>query len=195
MLLNGEYVTNYYKSFIKKLVITKSFNVMKKLFLILCVGLTMSYFSFAQESYVDFTFGNAGTAEINVQDYWNFSGALELQQDNKILIGGIAIDTSATYQDYFFVCRLLDDGSIDESFGDMGYSLIDLGSEELINEKMNIEILNDGSFLLTGVINNEYFLVMKFDQNGNLVSNFGNSGVAGVTAIPTSYDCWVNVLY
>jgi uncharacterized delta-60 repeat protein len=118
-----------------------------------------------------------------------FSGAL--QSDGKILIIGYDDPNNATNKDDFGVFRLNTDGSLDETFGDVGYQYIDYaggndwGRDILVDENdrvllggdFNVKIISDGDIRM-GVarLKSDGTIDNSFDADGMSYSMQGKIG-------------------
>lgn len=130
---------------------------------------------------IDSSFGTNGTAKIpyigmslNV-DSFGFH-----IQNNKIIVYGNAFDSNYHPLDYSLVYRLNENGSIDPSFGNNG-SINTKGRFIFVDNQSNIVSL------ISSNINNSpypYGAVEKYDSNGQVLSVFGNNGVAAFPSSP-----------
>ena len=84
--------------------------------------------------------------------------------------------------------------NLDDSFGDGGQAIFDIsnGYHETVND---IEILNDGSILIAGTMNDGNWgsvigFVMKLNEDGSIQSNWGFNG--GYTEIDIGLDTYIN---
>lgn len=142
---------------------------------------------FTSEGVPDFTFGNNGVVITNFivgipKDSVDRANCIAIQNDGKILVGGIA----KYYSNYpYAIVRYNTDGTLDNSFGIEGKTLIDhdyylaTGYKE-IND---ILIVPDGKFYAIGETgssaaspyNNQ--TIIKFNNNGSIDKTFGINGV------------------
>lgn len=96
----------------------------------------------------DPNFGFNGKYVYNIGGFSNHVSQLHIQSDNKILIAGYSNDSSGTSK--FFVSRVDTIGSIDISFGGLGFvkQAIIPG---IIDEECNgMAVMSDGRIILTG---------------------------------------------
>ncbi|VAX30947.1 hypothetical protein MNBD_NITROSPIRAE01-42 [hydrothermal vent metagenome] len=117
----------------------------------------------------------------------NRLNALKMQ-GNKILVGGVSLETPTGFvinaREVFTLMRFQADGSLDTTFGPDGNgtvkTLIANGSAEIMALEIqpNGEILAGGRFFLT--VNN--FVVARYDSNGSLDTSFSGDGIV-VTSI------------
>lgn len=146
---------------------------------------------------IDSTFGENGSVKFNMRINQfggkiagdGFSGAL--QSDGKILIIGYDDPNNATNKDDFGVFRLNTDGSLDETFGDVGYQYIDYaggndwGRDILVDENdrvllggdFNVKIISDGDIRM-GVarLKSDGTIDNSFDADGMSYSMQGKIG-------------------
>lgn len=146
---------------------------------------------------IDSTFGENGSVKFNMRINQfggkiagdGFSGAL--QSDGKILIIGYDDPNNATNKDDFGVFRLNTDGSLDETFGDVGYQYIDYaggndwGRDILVDENdrvllggdFNVKIISDGDIRM-GVarLTSDGTIDNSFDADGMSYSMQGKIG-------------------
>jgi len=142
---------------------------------------------FTSNGVPDSTFGNNGIVITNFivgipKDSVDRANCIAIQSDGKILVGGIA----KYYGNYpYAIVRYNIDGTLDESFGIGGRTLIDhnyyvaTGSKE-IND---ILIMPDGKFYAVGEVGNSSAspyndqTIVKFNSNGSIDKTFGINGV------------------
>jgi uncharacterized delta-60 repeat protein len=128
---------------------------------------------FNSDGTTDTTFGNAGGVLTSLT-VWDTVSALAMQADGKIVLAGSRYDVG---NNNVLVVRLLADGSFDNSFGSGGAVVADWGStSDYVNA---LAIGPDGIFVAgnTTAVTQD-MVVAKYDFAGNLVTTFGNAGVA-----------------
>ncbi len=121
---------------------------------------------------LDQTFSNGGIAITDIIPGSGLNAVdqirdLKVQPDGKIVSAGFAADKIA-------LIRHNSDGSLDQSFGSGG--IIAHNTTGVIDA---VAIQNNGSITVAGFQNNPYsdFMLVRFDNSGNLDSTFGTSGV------------------
>lgn len=122
---------------------------------------------------LDATFGNGG---IVVNDFGQGleSYALEviIQPDGRIIIAG-----ESSYA--FLVARYNSNGTLDTTFGDGGFALVNFGNLSWDHGRDAV-LQADGKIILVGIaeINTPYdsFAVARFNPDGSLDQSFGNGG-------------------
>jgi uncharacterized delta-60 repeat protein len=129
---------------------------------------------------LDSSFGNSGTLLVPVGSARSYARNIAIQPDGKIVIGAYTYDDIASD---FAVVRLNGDGSLDNSFGTEGITIVDNGSHEVVDA---MTILNDGKILLAGY-NYDNFLAARFNTDGTLDTSFGTNGWA-TTVFDSSYS-------
>jgi uncharacterized delta-60 repeat protein len=138
------------------------------------VGLVVTRFTAAGE--IDTSFATGGILETDLLDLRNTSGAVALQSDGKILIGGMLYD-NATNSTRLGVARLNANGAFDNTFDGDGRAFTPAQQEFYTTNALLLN--NDGSMIVVGQSNSADALVMaKFDSSGNPVNGFGTAGVA-----------------
>ena len=135
---------------------------------------------------LDTTYGTAGFASVTSGFTSGAAYSAALQSDGKLVCAGFGYVSSATN---FVVCRLNSDGSLDTSFNSTGVLIFTTGgtSNRFLND---VQILSDGSILVTGRVYNspaDDFFVAKITSAGALDTSFGSSGVKSVST-SSSHD-------
>ena len=138
---------------------------------------------------MDESFANEGVAvislDIEIKNDWHsdYANALKVQSDGKILLAGesgifILNPFEETY--VLAVVRLNPDGSLDQSFGQAGQVLVDLGDFENGELVEHIDTASDGKIIFAGSVyyssNNDFFLA-RLNKNGQLDPVFAKGGV------------------
>ena len=129
---------------------------------------------------LDTSFGNSGTLLVTVGTARSYARNIAVQPDGKIVIGAYTYDDIAGD---FAVVRLNADGTLDNSFGTNGITIIDNGSHEVVDA---MTLLSDGKILLAGN-NYDNFLAARFNTDGSLDTSFGTNGWA-TTVFDSSYS-------
>jgi uncharacterized delta-60 repeat protein len=104
-------------------------------------------------------------------------------KDGSILVGGSAqvgeascVDDTATCPKFSPVLlKLTEDGAVDESWADEGRVL---HTFESITPAHGMAVREDGKIALGGAMNNRDFMVMLFNEDGELDESFGDNGIA-----------------
>jgi uncharacterized delta-60 repeat protein len=130
----------------------------------------------------DSTFGTNGITLFNNDIKGN---SVEIQSDNKIVIGGGNVDSD------FALVRLNPDGSLDNSFGFNGVVTTTINSSNYESEINVISLQNDGKILASGFAYldfvNRSFCMVRYNTDGSIDSSFGTNGDGKVlTDINTS---------
>lgn len=114
----------------------------------------------------------------NIGNGNDFSEALAIQDDGKILLRGHKWISNIGLKHDLAVVRLNEDGTFDNAYGDNGVTTARL--EDGPNYSDDIVLQDDGKVIIAGysVRETEYNLAMaRFDTNGNLDSTFGVDGM------------------
>lgn len=135
---------------------------------------------------LDDTFGTGGMATADVGIGMCFGQDMVVQDDGRILIGGMAFDAMANY--VFGVARFDTDGTLDPSFGNIGTALYDIGYGHDFMTAIALQsdgmIIAGGHTWLTNEPTLQYdFAAIRIDENGNLDNTFGNQGITTVNLI------------
>lgn len=127
---------------------------------------------------IDKSFGDAGKVALSVGiGSRTYAGDLVLKSDGKILISG-AFRRGFELSHNIFVARLLSNGSLDESFGDGGVIVTDLGDTQA--EAVQMAVQPDGKVIVFGntdPINGGDFFLIRYDSEGRPDADFGNEGI------------------
>jgi len=133
---------------------------------------------------IDTAFGRSGVATVGF-DSEAFVYVTVLQPNGRILMGGGTDD--------MVVARLLDNGSIDTSFGDGGTKIVPI---DLMGDGTDsveaILVRNDGRIVAVGSaarVGLSYFrgVVLELDASGNFISSFGDNGVRVFDVLPGDF--------
>jgi len=105
---------------------------------------------------------------------------IAIQADGKIVVAG-RTHAGNTFEDYgMALIRYNNDGSIDESFGNLGIAKLPIDSEDDYSYDISMLIQTDGKIVLTGstyIVSNDHFITVRYDQNGEVDPSFGNNGI------------------
>jgi uncharacterized delta-60 repeat protein len=115
----------------------------------------------------------------------SFLRALQLQQDGKIVAGGISRGHDGYY---FLLARYNQDGSFDSTFGDHGYVITHFGIRGVANSALaGMQLQPDGKIVAVGNVEikpgeanplgaRSYICVARYLENGDLDPSFGLQG-------------------
>lgn len=128
----------------------------------------------------DDTFGNHGLTVVDGGDMASFSSrAFRLARDGKILVAG---DRTVNSQTDMMVARLLDDGSLDATFGAQGIAIVAFAPQGVAwrSSAHGLDEQSDGKVVLAGWASapdsNGVLAVARTDANGNADPTFGSAG-------------------
>jgi uncharacterized delta-60 repeat protein len=140
-------------------------------------GLDFAVVRYLANGDVDESFGAAGKARVSFSDDADTAYAVALQPDGKLLIGGDAnLGTSASGMD-FAIARLLDDGSLDESFGGDGrvtQAISTFSGRDSIYALTLQDV--DGEPRIVAAGGERDFTLARFTTEGELDTTFGEEG-------------------
>lgn len=125
---------------------------------------------------LDPSFGDGGTVRTDLGGYADHAGAVAIQLDGRIVAAGQRCCDS--HRD-FALARYNPDGSLDQSFGDGGKVLTDLGGSE---EVVAIAIQASGKIVALGQSRDSHcpcpsrFALARYNPDGSLDPSFGEGG-------------------
>ncbi len=132
---------------------------------------------------LDPSFGDNGTVQIGFDDaLFSFGYAINVLEDNKILVAGTKIELGTNIQNAF-IMRLKANGTLDNTFGNNGCLNLNVG--DLAEYALDIAIDADGNYLVAGhseIPNNSETLpkyeayVTRVLSNGTVDTSFGTNG-------------------
>jgi uncharacterized delta-60 repeat protein len=131
---------------------------------------------FLPDGSLDPTFATDGVWLYEYNGYDEQLYDMALQQDGKILVAG-----EAGPGDKAVLGRLLPNGSLDTDFGDAGFVVTDISTND--ERIQSIEALEDGKIIVgaeaVNTSNNlfEDFVLVKYLPDGSLDNSFGNGGI------------------
>lgn len=128
---------------------------------------------------LDNTFGNNGELVLNYSTYNNTS--LTIQSDNKIVLVCTHSDANNSYTD---VIRVLQNGQLDNTFGNNGIALIpnlfygttDYGSAVHGLLLQNNKLIVYGNYSTSPNLYQTDYLIYRLNSNGSIDSSFGTNG-------------------
>ena len=131
---------------------------------------------------LDDSFGNLGIVNLNIgnsnsQASNDGVSSIKLQSNGKILLGGSSDATSAVEQYNFTVIRLNTDGTLDNSFGNAGKMITDMGGKE---EIISLDVTTDDKIIAGGHQwddSTTKICLAKYNINGALDTTFGVNGI------------------
>ena len=119
---------------------------------------------------IDTSFGTNGVVSIRYRDVQNFTVAVAVQSDGKILAVGTGLPQGGQ------LVRLNSDGSLDTSFGNGG-------SVGLAQTAAGLLLQPDGNILVDGAIAGQSTrVIQRFTTTGQPDSTFGTGGTASLVA-------------
>jgi uncharacterized delta-60 repeat protein len=142
---------------------------------------------------MDNSFGTNGIVKLHITACGNVGTSICLQPDGKILVGGYI--TSSAGVD-FIIARYNSNGSLDTSFGTVGYTTLDLGGNTS-DRLYDIQLQPDGKILAAGVGLNSFAIVRcnsngsldtSFDFDGKVTTSFANSTTSLANAMALQPD-------
>ena len=132
----------------------------------------------SQPGSLDYSFGNKGKA---VSSFAFNCYSLALQPDDKIIGGGYGASIKNLDTIRYLLTRYNNNGISDNTFGDSGRAAINyLPNVESLNVT-GVTVQTDGKLIAAGWLTTRFpqqtdVLIARFNSNGTLDKNFGNSG-------------------
>lgn len=131
----------------------------------------------------DYSFGNLGMVETDINQTRDKEYAMLIQPDGKILVAGLWSPTTMLNEQIGLV-RYNTNGTLDSSFGTFGKTIItnaEMGNYNGI-ELHDLKLQSDGKIVIAGGIINyiDYswnFLLARFNNNGTFDSTFNHDGI------------------
>ncbi len=127
---------------------------------------------------LNLSFGDGGTTFFNIGRGNDFSEALVLQDDGKILIGAHSWVSSNPILKYdYAVVRLNSDGTFDTSYGENGFAKARIVEGE--NYTTDILLQENGKAIIIGNTVDEMkqdLAILRFNADGSLDTTFGKDG-------------------
>ncbi len=123
---------------------------------------------------IDSTFGVDGTTTTQIGSGNTFGIGATFQPDGKIIVVGNVDHANYTS---FGVARYLPDGTPDNTFGDGGTTILDLGDSP--DQAYSVDLQSDGKILVagfTGQWGEMDWAIVRFNTNGTLDNSFGENG-------------------
>lgn len=122
---------------------------------------------------LDNTFGTSGSLNMDLQGRDDRIEDVVIQDDGKIILTGSSA-RAAGDQDGF-VMRLNVDGSLDNTFNTLGYTIIDNGGDEGLT---GVTLLSDNTIICAGASTSGTTGTYKFNIDGSLETSYGLNGFA-----------------
>lgn len=147
---------------------------------------------YAEDGSPDLSFGHQGIV-ITEFPSTSVAHALALQTDGKIILAG---HTWGGQANELAMVRYHTDGSIDESFGNMGKLTTRIFDKNAFCSAIHLQ--TDGKIVLAGhsyTFNNDAddFLLARYHENGQLDSSFGDQGIS-ITSLGSFTMDWIRDL-
>jgi uncharacterized delta-60 repeat protein len=145
-------------------------------------GYTIEIDRFFRDGDIDPTFGNGGRVNVvDAGDGYVYAAAAGIDSQGRIVVAGTLSEYDSPRR--IVVARVLPGGDLDTSFGDQGIVLLEPGSDVVAR----LEIRPDDSILVGGTVTrprqNPALIVAQIDNQGELVSSYGDGGMAVVPLV------------
>lgn len=131
----------------------------------------------------DGSFDNSfGANSVVITNFGGYNGARDIlvQPDQKILVSGVSNGTPSSGENYS-IGRYNPDGSLDDTFGINGKSIIDFSTDtsNASESADKMKLQSDGKIMIAGYSKtafHENFSMIRLNANGSLDTTFGNLG-------------------
>jgi uncharacterized delta-60 repeat protein len=138
----------------------------------------------------DHTFGNGGVVISPYTEHHDFPYSMAVQADEKILVGGLSLDSAFSLASSYIV-RHLPNGALDVTFG-VGGKLIFPYTAGTGEYRYRVIVQPDGKILAcggkeNGSVSNTEFTASRYNPDGTLDQTFGTGGKV-VIPITNAYD-------
>jgi uncharacterized delta-60 repeat protein len=133
----------------------------------------------------DNTFGTNGIVTTDINSENDVAYSVNVQSDGKIIVAGYT-DNGTDYD--IFVIRYNSNGTMDNTFGNNGIIITQVGSSDEI--AYSVKVQSDGKILTAGYSSNgndNDFAVIRYNENGSLDNTFGTNGIV-TTQVGASGD-------
>lgn len=136
----------------------------------------ISVFRYDKDGIIDTSFGNFGVSN-SFDNFYECS--IDIQNDLKIVLAGSCFNNGSD----FGISRLNSDGSIDQSFGNLGKINYNIGGNLLNTDDRvcSVKVLLDDKIVISGysfaTSNTIDFAMVKLNTDGTLDTSFGNEGI------------------
>lgn len=127
-------------------------------------------FRFNADGTPDLSFADQGKIIIDFPEYEINAITLTIQNDDKIIVAGNSLIVTDVYASA--IMRYNYDGSIDNSFGNSGLIINNLGGSIT-----NVKIQSDSKILTLGHFLGSSYALSRYDSNGILDLSFGTNGI------------------
>ncbi len=147
----------------------------KTYILIIVLGFSLNLYS--QDGTMDTSFGTNGWMLTSIEDNPTAGTDVVVQPDGKII--SVGVYSLEAYTKYFAAIRYNEDGTIDETFGENGITLISVGITSFTATAKHVEIQPDGKIIIGGYAigsDSDDFAIVRLNSDGIIDSTFGTNG-------------------
>jgi uncharacterized delta-60 repeat protein len=133
---------------------------------------------------LDASFSDDGTLLVNYSNTSEVGNSIALQPDGNLVLAGTVITTGIGWSEYaWIVLRINPDGSLDNTFGELGQVTTDFYDGGGPESATGILLQPDGKILAVGWANNntsglKVFALARYNQDGSLDTSFDEDGMA-----------------
>lgn len=139
----------------------------------------------------DISFGNNGIVKTNIVNGENYCKGFTIQPDGKIIVAGEYVD----YKTYnIFAVRYLEDGTVDNSFGNNGIAIYDVVGQE--DQASGVVLQQDGKIVISGStspdMDNIHFFALRLHNDVNIGTNLDFIDNVKIYPNPASDNIYIN---
>ena len=140
---------------------------------------------------LDASFGTNGISKIRFAPLDDaLAYAIYIYPNNKILVAGTTWNEAGNTGNDFALTRLLEDGTVDGTFGNGGWAVTPTVTGKVTDEARSIAIQSDGKIVVAGIGTNgtdNDFVVTRYSANGILETGVGAfGGGTGIVVTPVN---------
>ncbi|MEP6684903.1 MAG: T9SS type A sorting domain-containing protein [Parafilimonas sp.] len=139
---------------------------------------------FTTEGKLDNSFSTDGSILLNTESLQSKAVNIVLQDDNKIIVTGSAFDNLKINKEVLVLWRLIDNGTIDSTFGSNGQTTTDFGKE--YGEQPFASFLYNGKIITSGVTGNSID-----GKIATLLARYNNDDLSKKQIIITKIKRWL----
>ncbi len=126
---------------------------------------------------LDNTFNTTGQASLHIKNYNIFTSEVLIQEDARILVCGTG--TTETNAEDFVIARFRPDGTVDSTFNQTGFRVIDFFGKDDFCYAMALQ--QDGKILITGIattlVPKRKTAIVRLLEDGTFDKSFGTNGI------------------
>lgn len=136
---------------------------------------------------------SVGFGKVYTDVNYDYGNAVAIQTDGKIIVAGYTYTTANVNED-FLVLRYNDNGDLDNSFGNNGISIKDIGYWS--DKAYSVNIQSDNKIVVAGYTKNSYFdfSLARYNSDGTSDISFGFNGASSTPLGPGNDYAYSSVI-